>query len=540
MPKQKMTLAEAIVERLAGLGVKRMFGVPGGGSSLDLIDAAATVGIDFVLTRGETSAALMAAVTGELTGTPGVALTGIGPGAASAVNGVAYASLERAPMLLFTDGRAIAPDKSPHQVFDQPALFRPITKDSGALRPDDGRGRFDEMIAATLSSPMGPAQIDLSSADSAMPVADFAASQAAATDQEKPSEQAMSAALAMIGKARRPVIVAGLEARDTAAAVGLTRLAHALGCAVLTSYKAKGAFPDSDPQCVGHFTGAEAERPCLADADLIIFYGLDPIEAVPGKWGYAAPLLALRRAAIAPGPIIGGAQTEVIGDLAMIAERLADAAVGSSWQPAEINGHRETMAARLRLGGVSGEATVETVVEALGEAAPAGCRLTVDAGAHMFSTMARWRAERPFGVLKSNGLSSMGFALPAAIASALEMPERPVAAVTGDGGMMMCLAELSTAARLGLRLVVVVINDAALSLIDIKQQGQQRPSLGVRYPRVDFAAAAEAMGCRGWRVGAGEPLAPALRAAFAADGPAVVDVACDASGYAAQLAALRG
>ena len=155
MPRQKMTLAEAIVDRLAELGVRRMFGVPGGGSSLDLIDAAAAVGIDFVLTRGETSAALMAAVTGELSGVPGVALTGIGPGAASAVNGVAYASLERAPMILFTDGRAIGPDKPPHQVFDQPALFRPITKDSGALRPADGRARLNEMIAAALSNPIG-------------------------------------------------------------------------------------------------------------------------------------------------------------------------------------------------------------------------------------------------------------------------------------------------------------------------------------------------------------------------------------------------
>jgi len=284
-----MSLAEAIVDRLAGLGVKRMFGVPGGG--LDLIEAAAAVGINFVLTRGETSAALMAVVTGELTRTPGVALTGIGPGAASAANGVAYASLEREPMLLFTDGRAIGPDKSPHQVFDQPALFRPITKDCGALRPVNGRARFDEMIAAALSSPMGPVQIDLSSVDSAIPVDDAASPQAAAGGETKLSEAAMSAALAMIGRSRRPVIVAGLEARATAAAVALARLAQALGCAVLTSYKAKGAFPDSDPQCVGHFTGAEAERPCLA------------------------------------------------------------------------------------------------------EAAPVGCRLTVDAGAHMFSTMAQWCAE---------------------------------------------------------------------------------------------------------------------------------------------------
>ncbi len=120
------------------------------------------------------------------------------------------------------------------------------------------------------------------------------------------------------------------------------------------------------------------------------------------------------------------------------------------------------------------------MIETLAAAAPAGYRLTVDAGAHMFSALARWPADEPFGVLKSNGLSTMAFALPAAIASALQAPGRPVAAITGDGGLMMCLAELATAVERRCPLVIVVLNDAALSLIDIKQQ--QRPNRGVRYP----------------------------------------------------------
>ena len=112
-------------------------------------------------------------------------------------------------------------------------------------------------------------------------------------------------------------------------------------------------------------------------------------------------------------------------------------------------------------------------------AAP-GTRITVDSGAHMFSIMALWRAAAPHDVLKSNGLSTMGFALPAAIAAALVEPARPVIAFTGDGGLMMCLAELATAAQHGCRLTVVVLNDAALSLIDVKQRRQQRPPEGVR------------------------------------------------------------
>jgi acetolactate synthase-1/2/3 large subunit len=214
----------------------------------------------------------------------------------------------------------------------------------------------------------------------------------------------------------------------------------------------------------------------------------------------------------------------------------------SDWTQGEIAGLRERLRAALRLEGEGH--TAETLIQAAIAAAQATSapwpRLTVDAGAHMFSPMAIWPATAADDVLKSNGLSTMGFALPAAIASSLAEPARPVLAVTGDGGLLMCLAELSTAARLGCRLCVLVLNDAALSLIDVKQQRQQRPSNGVRTPPVDFAAAARGLGCKAWSVAAGEPLESVLRSAFAEDGPTLIDVTTDPSGYGAQLAALRG
>ena len=105
---------------------------------------------------------------------------------------------------------------------------------------------------------------------------------------------------------------------------------------------------------------------------------------------------------------------------------------------------------------------------------------------------------------------------------------------------MMSMAELSTAVRLGVNLTVVVMNDAALSLIDIKQQRQQRPPLGVRYPREDFASIARGLGCDAWKVGALDPLEFALAEAFEAEGPTVIDATVDPSGYRDQLIALRG
>ncbi len=525
------TLAETVVAAFKRRGVERMFGIPGGGSSLDLIDAAGEAGIEFVLTRTETAAALMAAVTGELTATPGVVLTGIGPGAASVVNGIAYAQLERAPLVLITDG----PASSLHQAFDQNALFAPITKARGRLRPKNGAADIEAAIDVALTPPWGPVQLDLSAPD-AMATVSGAAADARPAAAQKSDAKALGRARDMLAAARRPVILAGLEARLGDAPAALRRFADALACPVLLTYKAKGVLADAHPCTVGMVTGAAAEADCIGRADLIVCIGLDPVELIPGKWRYAAPILELRAAAGAALP--AEPTCRVVGPLGetIAAVMSADGAV--AWSADEIAALRDAMRARIAIRGPGH--TADTVTAALAEAAPAGCRLTVDAGAHMFSVFSRWPATEPFGVLKSNGLSTMGFALPAAIASALHEPKRPVAAVTGDGGLLMCLAELTTAVERKCRIVVVVVNDAALSLIDIKQQRQQRKSRGVRYPAVDFAAAAAALGCRSWRVNAGEALAPALRQAFAGGGPAVVDVTVDPSGYGDQLAALRG
>lgn len=526
-------------------GVARVFGVPGGDSSLDLIAAAGRQGIDFVLTRGETAAVLMAAVTAELTATPGVAITGIGPGAASAVNGVAYAALERAPLVIITDAReADAGGRMPpHQLFDQAALLAPIVKDSRRLRPEDGVKMLEELLDFALDEPRGPVHIDLTAEAAGTGV----------TSVSRPTRaelrEGVTGELAVVGKllaaCRRPVILAGTQTRLPGVAAPLRQFAEELRCPVLTSYKAKGVLADGHPRVVGHFTGARVEFEVLKGADLLIAVGLDPIEVIPAPWRHEAPLIALSRHPGPEFPVTPAARLQgpLVGGLA----RLAEAAAPSDWTQGEIAELRERLRGAV---GLEGDGhTAETVIQAAVAAARVAVvdagggawpRLTVDAGAHMFSPMALWPAEAPNDVLKSTGLSTMGFALPAAIASALAEPARPVLAVTGDGGLLMCLAELSTAARLGCRLCVLVLNDAALSLIEVKQQRQQRSPEGLRTPPVDFAAAARGLGCRAWSVAAGEALEPALSAAFAEPGPTLIDVTTDASGYGAQLAALRG
>jgi len=529
------TLAVAIAATLSSRGVKRIFGVPGGGSSLDLIDAAAQQDIEFILCRNETAAAIMAAVTGELTGIPGIVLTGIGPGAASVVNGIAYASLERAPIIVITDAHeetAIAP---PHQIFDQQAMFAPISKAQRRLTPATGAADFEDLFDLAAAEPPGPVHFDLSAKDAAAPAAPIPARSPSAP--HTPDESTMRKAGDLVDAAKRPVLIVGHQCRTADRAAAANDLARALGGPAMTTYKAKGVVSEDGPHFVGLFTNAKLDHDILAQADLIVFCGVDPVEMIPGTWPHEVPVIVLSETPGLAWPF--AADAEIAGPVAVSAAHLAHTPAKSGWPENQIAAFRSGIIETLVNSGGDGRSP-DAVIDAIAEAAPPGARLAVDAGAHMFSAMARWPARAPHDVMKSNGLSSMGFAVPAALASWLEQPDRHTIAVTGDGGMMMCLAELSTAARLGAAMTVVVLNDAALSLIDIKQQRQQRPPLGVRYPRPDFATAARGMGCASWTVATLDPLEFALAEAFETEGPTLVDVSIDPSGYREQLIALRG
>ena len=534
------TLAQGLAAACRARGVRRAFGVPGGASSLDVIDALAAEGIDFVLTHGETAATLMAAVTAELGGAPGVVVTGVGPGAASAVNGAAYAALERAPVLLVTDALAEpAPGHHAlHQRFDQRGLFAPLVKAYAKPAPGDALGEIDALLDAAMAHPAGPVQLDLTTAAATAPAAPGAGKRKAKKKAAKEFDLVtLAEARGLLAAAARPLIVAGTEARGRAASAALRLLAQALGCPVMTTYKAKGAIADDDPLGAGCFTGASADARCLDRADLLIFFGLDPVELLPGPWRFEGPILALAAHDGYDYPV--PPTSFLMGALKRSAGALMEDARPAGWSELEIAAIRSRLRAGFAMTG-AGTRTAEDVVTGVRRMAPTGARLTVDSGAHMFSAMGLWQANEPNDVLKSNGLSTMGFALPAAIASALEEPARPVIAMTGDGGLHMCLAELATAARHRCRIAVVVFNDSRLALIDIKQQRQQRESRGVRFGAMDHAAVAQGLGCRGWRVAPTEPLTPALTEAFAHDGPALVDVTVDPDAYNAQYEALRG
>ena len=535
------TIAELLADALAAHDVDRIFGVPGGGSSLDVMEAAAGKGIGFVLTRSENAAVMMAAATADLAGTLGVALTTKGPGVANAANGVACAALDRSPVMLITDGfSAQESGYVTHQVFDQAAMLAPVAKRSSRLETEDVATEIRDLIELAKTPPFGPVHVEIAGPHGRKAVAAGRSEGKSGTAEADIAADTLNRAGELIRNASRPVIVAGLEARGAGVAPRLRAMAEALRCPVLTTYKAKGVLDDRHEQYVGIFTSGNAESECVGKADLIVLVGLDPVELLRIPWRYECAVVDIaevRHPVHYVEPAAG-----LYGPIAAALQRLNAGLAESNWRLSEIAELRRRLAARLEYPQCAGLGPQQVVELAARAARDAGVspRIAVDAGAHMFSAMAFWPTARPRDVLISNGLATMAYALPAAIASALHEPQRPAVAFTGDGGLLMCLGELSVAVQQAARLVVIVFNDQSLSLIDIKQQQRGLPERGVRWQAPDFAATMEGLGGRGFRVDNADDYHAAVAEALRNEGPSLIDARVNPEGYLAQMESLRG
>jgi acetolactate synthase-1/2/3 large subunit len=540
---QTMTIAQLLVHKLALAGVKKIFGLPGGGSSLDIIAAAAAENIQFVLTKTENAAVMMAGALAESTGVPGVALMTKGPGLTNATNGVAYASLDRAPVIVLTDG--FTPKQLTyitHQVFDQQAVLKPLVKSVSRLESSDPGSEIDALLAAATTHPLGPVHIELTSETARRHVdlvgADGGDKVSASSAVDPQHFEALRTSLK---KARKPIVVIGLEARAHSEAV--RAFVQSLGCAVLATYKAKGVVPDESPQVLGIFTGGSLEQEAIAAADLMVLIGMDPVELILQPWRYTTPVVDITAFKHPVHYIEPSAQ--VVGSITEILVRLTDTegCGQKEWEPTELERLRTNARTQLAYAPVKNAVAPDRVAQlAAASCEKAGIKpfFSIDAGAHMFSVAAFFPAHRAGDVLISNGLATMAFALPAAISAAVQEPGAPVLCFTGDGGLMMCLGELCTAVEQRAQIIVIVFNDSALSLIDIKQQSRSLEPNGVRWQHHNFAATMSALGGFGVSVSTEQEFVAAMERALITKGPSLIDVSIDPAGYPEQLKAMRG
>jgi acetolactate synthase-1/2/3 large subunit len=263
------------------------------------------------------------------------------------------------------------------------------------------------------------------------------------------------------------------------------------------------------------FTNAAIERPLVEESDLIVSVGLDPVELLPRPWSYRQPVVRM-------------------ADPTPLEAWLPDSAWDSERIRTRVDDQRRAM--QIPTAGLSAQRVIEIGAARLAR----DCRVTVDAGAHMFPATMLWPVFEPSQMLISNGLSTMGFALPAAIGAALADPGRPVVALTGDGGLAMCIGELLTAVRERLRIMTIVFSDASLSLIEIKQQARGLAPSGVALGGIDWIAVARGFGAVAFGADDEASLERAIDAARPLAGPSLIAARIDRTNYPAVLRAIRG
>ena len=534
-------LRDLIVSRLKQAGVRAIFGVPGGGGNLDLIDAAERADLPFVLTATETGGALAAMAQAEVLQQPGVCLTTLGPGAASVANGIACAFLDRAPILVFTDCHASASAGAyEHQQFDQQSFFAPITKWSGQLMADCAQETIDRAFTELLGVPPGPVHLnwpeDLESSTGVHGPGLGLPAEALAKAGTRPDEA--SVLEKMLANSRRPVAIVGLGARQPGDARAIRRLLETHGIPALVTYKAKGVVPDDHPCYAGVFTNAAIERPIVDASDLILAIGLDPVELLPRPWAYPQPCIYVGRWRVAERQVPFAAQQII--DIPAATNHIIAALKHSEWDLEDV---RRQVAAQRRAIDIETAKPGMTSQQVVGIAAgrlARDWRVTVDAGAHMFPATILWPCCEPNQMLISNGLSTMGFALPAAIGAALADRDRSVVALTGDGGLLMCAAELLTAVREKLRIITIVFSDDSLSLIEIKQQRRRYKPSGVALGNVGWRQLADGFGMAAFTATDESELEAAIAQAAKESGPSLIEARIDRSNYARTLEIIRG
>jgi acetolactate synthase-1/2/3 large subunit len=527
-----MNNAELIVATLRAGGVSHGFGVPSG-NVLPLLDAMRAGGLPFVLTAHEGSAGFAADVMGRMTGAPGLCIATLGPGATNLTTGVGNAYLDRSPLLAITCnlptsqiGRRI------QMAIDHHALFRPITKATLPLREGRVAPVLADAIEIALSEPLGPVHLDLPEDVAMAPAKEDVPAIGGGRHLPAASASSLARAAELLRACRRPVVVLGSSAMRVRNPDLLRSVIDRHRLPFASTTMAKGMISEAHPRSLGCIERArrQVQRELLRSADLIVGVGYDVVEVEYEAWIGKVPLLS-----IDVDPVDADASVtiahEVVGDLDASLEWLAALPpLSPEWPDDTAARHRERFQRALRpeWPGFGPHHAIDVVREVL----PSDGILAFDVGAHTHQIASQWTAPAPRTFLITNGWSSMGFGLPAAIAAKLARPERPVVALIGDGCFQMTAGEVAVARRLGLSLPIVVLDDGWLSLIQVKQVRRDVALYGTdlgEHAHVDPPA--HYFGVPAVAARSALELARALQTAFAADHPTVIEAKIDPTPY---------
>lgn len=526
-----MKASDLFVKSLEAAGVRYLFGLPGE-ENLSFLEAVRTSSIRFITVRDEQTAVFMAATVGRLTGRVGVALSTLGPGATNLVTGVAYAQLGGMPLLVITGQKPIRKSKQgKFQIIDVVSMMRPITKMAATIV---GAANIPTMVAHAIRTAEaerpGAAHLEFPE-DIADEHADTLPVTWTKVRRPVPDTKSIDAVVAALARARSPLIAIAAGANRKLIRKQLRRFIEKTGIPFVTTQMGKGVEDEGSEAYVGTTALSRGDLVHAATdaADLILLVGHDLAEKPPVIAGAHQQIVHIN---FYPADIddVYKPAYEVVGDISHALWAMSERVVA---QPAWNFDAAKKARARLRED-VARKATdasfpvkPQRFVRELREALPRDGILSLDNGMYKLWIARNYPAYEQNTVLLDNAFATMGAGLAAGMAAKIIHPERKVVVVAGDGGFLMNVADLETARRLALDLVVIILEDNGYGMIKWKQSGMRLPAYGLDFGNPDFVQLAESFGAVGYRIASAEAFRPTLERALASRGAHIIVLPID-------------
>lgn len=529
--------SKSVVESLINHHVDYVFGIPG--AKIDgVFNELEDQGPELIVTRHEQNAAFMAQAIGRITGEPGVVIATSGPGASNLATGLVTATAEGDPVLAIA-GQVKRSDllKLTHQSMDNAALFQPITKYSAEIQDPE---TISEVIANAYrmakSSKKGASFISIPQdvvdapvqGNVIKPLSDPKLGSASADDIRYLAER--------IREAKLPVLLVGMRGSSEKETLAIRQLVEKTALPVVETFQAAGVI---SRELEAHFFGRVGlfrNQPgdmLLKRSDLVIAIGYDPIEYEARNWNAEkdARIIVIDEAPAEIDPFIQP-ERELISDISATLDLLT-----GSLEPQQVSEDAKEYLASLQA-----KLTERDIVQSKGEAGilhplevintlqskvTDDMTVTVDVGSHYIWMARHFRSYEPRHLLFSNGMQTLGVALPWAISAALVRPNTQIVSVSGDGGFLFSAQDLETAVRKKLNIVHLIWNDGHYNMVEFQEKMKYQRASGVDFGPVDFVKYAEAFGAKGIRATSVEELEKALEEGFATEGPVIIDIPID-------------
>ena len=527
-----MKASDLLVKALENEGVEYIFAVPGE-ENLDVLNSLKDSSIKLVLTRHEQGAGFMAATYGRLTGKAGVCMATLGPGATNFSTPAAYAHLGAFPLIMLTGQKPIKASKQGQfQIIDVVKLYEPICKLSkqivhGNTIPSLVREAFRRAEEERPGAILLELPEDIAAEETNAKVVKQSTRQYAVAD-----DFVLDEAIAKIKAASHPLILIGAGANRKTACKAVEKFVEQSGIYFFDTQMGKGVADERSDLFLG--TAALSDNDYLhcavSRADLIINIGHDVVEKPPFFMTDNDKFVIHLNYKSAQVDEVYFPQLELVGDISRTVRRLSEKLNG--WKSADVDYFQR----------IKQEIDQHIITGAQDDSFPiipqrlvAGTRkvmgedgiIALDNGIYKIWYARNYKAYHPNSVLLDNALATMGAGLPSAMMAAQLNPGKRVLAICGDGGFMMNSQELETARRVGLNLVVMVLNDGSYGMIRWKQQIAGMADWGLEFDNPDFVKYANAYGVTGHRVTSADEFESVLNQAFEAGGVHLVDVPVD-------------